>query len=123
LATIEKSITSNSNFLYTIASYITVLVIVANLNSLKSLFVGLIVSAIYFAINAIFLGNAFFAKESAFIRLTFGVLLLIMLLGLVGWSVMIIYKLDVTMSALVLAVASTITSFLNVRMRHKLARK
>jgi uncharacterized membrane protein YfcA len=116
---VEESIIQDKNFICTIASYSVILAIFMNLNSLGSPLIGLIASIIYSIINAVFLGNAFFEKENAFFRLVFGVLLLIMLLGFVGWIIMIIYNLDVFEFTLVLLVTTTLSSLSNRRMRHK----
>jgi len=116
---VEKSIIENKNFIYTIASYSAILAIFINLNSLELPLIGFVASVIYSMINAVFLGNAFFEKENAFFRLVFGVLLLIMLLGFVGWVIMIIYNLDVFEFTLVLLVTATLSSLLNRRMRHR----
>ena len=120
---VEKSVVHDKNFLYTIASYSVILAVFMNLNSFQSPLIGLIASLIYFLINAVFLGNAFFEKENAFFRLMFGILLLSMLLGFVGWLTLIIYNLDVTRCTLVLWVVATLSSLLNKRMKHKNAPK
>jgi len=116
---IEKSIVQDKNFLYTIVSYSVVLAIFVNLNIFQSPLIGSITSVIYFVINAIFLGNAFFGKENAFFRVVFGVLLLTMLLGFVGWLTLIIYNLDVIRCTLVPLVVATLSSFLNRRVKHR----
>jgi len=74
---------------------------------------------LFFWINGIFLAHAFFEKEDTFFRLMFGVLLLIMLLGFVGWLIMIIYNLDVPSFTLVLLIVATLSSSLNRRMKYK----
>jgi len=116
---IEKSIVRNKNFAYTIVSFLFLLAIFMNLNSLQSPLIGLMAFVVYFVINSVFLGNAFFEKETAFIRLMFGVLLLVMFLGFVGWLVMIIYNLDVLRVTLVLVITTTLSSLLNKRMKHR----
>jgi uncharacterized membrane protein YfcA len=90
-----------------------------NLNSFQSPLIGFTASIIYFVINAVFLGNAFFEKENIFLRLMFGILLLTMLLGFIGWLTLIIHNLDVTRFTLVLLVVATFSSLLNKRMRHR----
>jgi hypothetical protein len=120
---VEKSVVQDKNFLYTIISYSVILAVFMNLNSLQSPLIGLIASVIYFLINAVFLGNAFFDKENAFFRLMFGILLLTMLIGFVGWLTLIIYNLDVTRSTLALLGVATLSSLLNRRIKHKNATK
>ena len=115
---VEKSVVQDKNFLYTIISYSVTLAIFMNLNSFQSPLIGLMASVIFSVINAVFLGNAFFAKENAFFRLMFGFLLLIMFLGFVGWLILI-YNLDVTRFTLVLLITTTLSSLLNRRMKHK----
>lgn len=122
-AIIEKSVVQDKNFLYTIVSYSVILAFFMNLNGFQSPLIGLMASVIYLVINAVFLGNAFFEKENAFFRLMFGILLLTMLLGFVGWLTLIIYNLDVTRVTLVLLVVATLSSLFNRRMTHRHAAK
>jgi len=110
---IENVVVQDKNLLFTIVSYSVATVMILNLNILESPLVGLIASAVYFAINAIFLGNAFFEKENTFFRSMLGILLLTMLLGFVGWLTLIIYNLDDTRVAIVLLVVATFSSLLN----------
>lgn len=117
-AMIEKLVAQDKSFLYTIVSYSVALAIFINQNTLKSPLIGLVASVIYFVINTIFLGNAFFEKENTFFRSMSGVLLLTMLLGFIGWLILIIYNLDVTRVALVLLVVATLSSLLNRKMKH-----
>ena len=116
-AIIEKSLVQDKNFLYTIASYSAILTIFMNLNSFQSPLIGLTVYIVYFVINSVFLGNAFFKKEKAFFRLTFGTLLLVVLLGFVGWFTLILHNLDITRVTLVLLAVATLSSLLNRRMK------
>jgi len=119
----ESSVVQNKNFVYTAVSYSVILAIFTNLAGFQSPLIGLVASVIYFAINAIFLGNAFFEKENALFRFLFGFLLLVLFLGFVGWLVMIIYSLEVSLFTLVLFVTSTLCSLLNRRVKHENASK
>jgi len=116
---LEKGITRDEKLLSTLASYVLILAIYVNLNAFKSPVLGLVASVLYFLINGIFLGHAFFEKEDAFFRLMFGVLLLVMLLGFVGWLAVIIYNLDVLRFTLVLFVVATLSTLLNRRVKDK----
>lgn len=116
---VEQRITRDKKLLFTIISYVVILTIFINLNQFQSPVLGLLASAIYFLINGIFLGHAFFKKETTFFRLMFGLLLLIMLLGFVGWLAVIIYNLDVTRFTLVLLIVATLSSLLNKRVKNK----
>jgi hypothetical protein len=116
---IEKKVEKDRNFVYTIISYSAILAIFINLNSLKSPLVGLIASTVFSLINTVFLGNAFLKKETLLLKLTLGALLFIMVLGFIGWLIMIIYNLDVAEFTLVLVVTATFSSVLNRRVKHK----
>ena len=100
-------------------SYVVVLTIFINLSRFQSPILGLLASAIYFLINGIFLGHVFFEKETAFFRLMLGFLLLVMLLGFVGWLAVVIYNLDITRFTLVLLIVATLSSLLNKRVKSK----
>ena len=116
---LEKFITHDPKLIFTLISYVLILAIYVNLNAFKSPAVGVIAFILYFLINAIFLAHVFSEKEDVFFRLMFGVLLLIMLLGFMGWIIMIIYNLDVIKFTLVLFVVATLSSSLNRRMKYK----
>jgi len=115
---LENIIVRDPKLLFTLTSYVLTLAIYINLN-VKSLAIGIFVFISYFLINGTFLAHAFFEKEDVFFRLIFGVLLLITLLGFVGWLIMIIYNLDAPRFTLVLLIVATLSSLLNRRMKHK----
>ena len=117
MSILEKSIVQNNKFVYSIISYSVILAVFINLSSLQSPIIGLIAFSAYFLINTVFLGNAFFQKENTFFRLAFGLLSFIMIIGFVGWLVMIIYNLDIARFTLVLIIATTVSSILNRRMK------
>lgn len=119
LSKVETLVAQDQKHIFTLTSYILILIIYVNLSVLQSSVLGFVVSIFYFLINGIFLGYAFFEKETAFFRLMFGALLLIMLLGFVGWLAVIIYNLDVIRLTLVLFIAATVSSLLNRRMKTK----
>ncbi len=116
---IEQRITRDEKMLFTLVSYIVVLTIVINLNEFQSPIISLPASVIYFLINGIFLGHVFFEKEATFFRLMYGLLLLIMLLGFVGWLAVVIYNLDVMRFTLVLFIVTTLSSLLNRKVKNK----
>ncbi len=116
---IEQRITRDEKMLFTLVSYVVVLTIFINLSRFQSPILGLLASAIYFLINGIFLGHVFFEKEIAFFRLMYGLLLLIMLLGFVGWLAVVIYNLDVMRFTLVLFIVTTLSSLLNRKVKNK----
>lgn len=119
LSKVETLVAQDQKLIFTLASYVLILIIYINLNLLQSSILGLAASVLYFLINGIFLGRAFFEKEPAFFRLMFGVLLLVILLGFVGWLAVIIHNLDVTRFTLVLFIAATLSSLLNKRVENK----
>lgn len=116
---IEQQIIHDEKLLFTMISYAVILLIFANLSWFQSPILGFLATAIYILINSVFLGNAFFERETTFFRLTFGLLLLIMLLGFIGCLAIIIYNLDIMRSTLVLFTAATLSSLLNRRMKNK----
>jgi hypothetical protein len=116
---IEKRITSDKKHFFTILSYSTILIIFVNLSEFQSPMLGLLASVIYFLINGTFLGHTFFKKEAVFFRLMFGILLLIMLLGFIGWLAIIIHNLDIIRFTLVLLIVATLSSLLNKRVKDK----
>ena len=116
---LEKLIINDQKLLFTMTSYVLILAIYINLSAFQSWVLGSVASIMYFLINGIFLGNAFFKKEDAFFRLMFGVLLLIMVLGFIGWLAVISYNLDVFRFTLVLFVVATFSSLLNSRVKNK----
>ena len=113
LRRIEKLIADDSRFRFTVISYVLVLVVYANLIVSRSLIVGFAVFVLYFLINGAFLANAFLRIESLFLRWMFAFLLLIMLLGFVGWLVLLAYNLGTSMTLLVLMVTTTVSSAIN----------
>lgn len=119
LSKVETLIAQDQKFLFTLASYVTILVIYINLNAFQYAVLGIVASILYFLINGIFLGHAFFDKEDTFFRLMFGGLLLIMLLGFVGWLAVIIYNLDATRFTVVLFVVTTICSLSNRKVKYR----
>lgn len=110
---------NDPKLLFTLTCYILILIIYTNLNAFKSPAVGIVAFTLYFLINGTFLAHAFFEKEDTFFRLTFGLLLLIMLLGFVGWFVVIIHNLDAPKFTLVLLIVATLSSLSNRRMKNK----
>lgn len=118
LKRLETLIAQDQKLLFTLASYVLVLVIYVNLNALQSSVLGIAASLFYFCINGIFLGHAFFEKEATFFRLIFGILLLIMLLGFFGLLAVIVYNLNVISFTLVLFIVATLSSLLNRKVKN-----
>ena len=114
LVSLEESIAANNNFIFTLLSCVTIPVIFLNLTFLQSPFVGIVASLVYCLINATILGYSFFRKEGVFLRFVLGLLLLIMLLGLVGWLTMIAWNLDITRSVVVLFVVAIFSSIIGL---------
>lgn len=112
---IEQTIAYNKRLFFTFCSFLLALVIYINLSFFQWPVIGIIASIPYFLINGIFFGYALFEKEDAFLRFMLGVLVLVMLLGFVGWLAVILYNLDVIRFTLVLLIVTTISSLLNKR--------
>jgi hypothetical protein len=115
----EKLITDDPKLLFTFASFVSAAATYVNLSSIKSPVAGMLLSIVYFSINATFLADALFRKEDLLIRLIFGVLLTMMLLGFMGWLFMLIYNLDVPEFSLVLFTVATLCSLTNNRMKKR----
>lgn len=117
ISKLETLVTEDKRFFFTQVCYVLVLIIYINGNFLLSSFLGLIISIPYLLINSMFLGHVFFKSERTLIRLMFGILLLIVLLGFVGWFAVIIYNLNATNVTLVLLIVATVCSVLNRKVR------
>lgn len=116
---LQRLIIQDQKFLFTIVSYIAILIIFVNLSLTNSPVLGILASAIYFLINATYLGRTLFEKENAFISFMLGTLLLIVILGLVAWAVMISYNLDNIRSMIVLLTTASLASLLNRKVKPK----
>ena len=110
---IEEIVIRDERFLCTMFSYAMVFLIFINTSVLHSPLMGIVASSLYFLINAIFVGNAFFEKENLFSKFVLGTLLLIVFLGLTSLVVMMIYNLDAIRSAIVLCTVATLSSFMS----------
>lgn len=116
---LEGLIAENPKLIFTMISYALILILYVNLNTFRSPLLGLLTSVLYFLVNGIFLGQAFFRKEQTFFRLALGMLLLTLILGFVGWLAVIIYNLDLLQFALVLFVSTTLSSLLNRKVKKR----
>ena len=110
---LDRIIIKDAGLRFTAISYFLVLVFYINLNFIQSFVIGLFSFVLYFLINGTFLAHFFFENEALFFRLMFGALLLIMLIGFVGWLIMIIYNLGAELFSITLLITATISSVLN----------
>jgi len=117
LMSLQNQITRDQKFAFTILSYITILLIFVNMLLINSPAIGVVTSAIYLLINATYLGHALFREENAFVKFMLGLLLLTVILGLVGWAVMILYNLNIIGAVMVLSITSSFASFLNKKVK------
>lgn len=106
-------ITQDQKYVFTVLSYVTIFLIFVNISLVNSPIVGLGASAIYFLINATYLGHAMFEQENAFVEFMLGLLLLTVVLGLVAWAILILHNLNNIASVIVLSITSSFASFLN----------
>lgn len=118
-AKLEELIVKDPKLLFTITAFIMVAAIYNNLSANASALIGITATSIYFMINAVFLGRAFFGEESLFSRFALGSLLLIVSLGLIAWAIMIIHNLDIFRSAVALSIVVAMCSFSSKRVKHK----
>ena len=107
---IEEIVVRDDRLLCTMFSYAMIALMFVNISLFHLSVIGITASFLYFLINAIFLGNAFFQKEDRFMRFMLGSLLLIVFLGVAGWVVMMIFNLDTIRSTIVLCIATTSSS-------------
>jgi hypothetical protein len=112
-------VAQDRKLLFTLTSYVLVLAVYVNLTAFQTPILGIAASTLYFIINGIFLGHAFFEKEDPFLRVMLGILLLVMLLGFAGWLELIIYNLDVLRFTFALATVATVSSILHRRLKPK----
>lgn len=110
---LEKFVLRDPRLSFTIICYLVIMVIAINVTFVNSVLIGIPATIIYFMINGIFLGNAFFEKEDPFLKFVLGGLLLIVFLGVISWIVMMIYNLDAVRSAIVLCIVATLSSLMS----------
>ncbi|UCE28882.1 MAG: hypothetical protein JSV85_06375 [Candidatus Bathyarchaeota archaeon] len=109
----EELIASDKNLVATLISFAAVFLIFANLYFFRSPILGALLTIAYFLVNAVFMGQIFFQKESPFLRLMLGILSLIAIVGLVSWATMTIHNLDNTSTTVALFVVAATTSVIN----------
>jgi hypothetical protein len=90
-----------------------VLLIYVNQVVFFSVVLGFLASSVFFFINILFVGHALFQNESAFVRFVLGGLFELILLGLVGWVVLIVYNLDALRLSVALGLLAGFSSLLN----------
>lgn len=112
LSKLEKFLIADKFLSSTVICYLTIAAMFANMTTVKSPAIGVVAAALYFLINSVFLGTAFFADENSLLRLTLGTLLLVMFIGLVGWIIVVVCALNVVTVILVLAIVATTSSIL-----------
>lgn len=111
--TAEEFIVTDEHFVFTMVLYVLVLLIFVNQIVFYSVVLGSAASLVFLFINALFVGHAFFRKESALVRFMLGGMILLVVLGFVGWIVLIAYNLDAVMSTIVLSILAGFCSLLN----------
>jgi len=112
LSKLENFLIADKFLSSTVICYLAIAAMFANMTSVKSSAIGVVAAAVYFLINSLFLGTAFFADENSLLRLMLGTLLLVMFIGLVGWIIVVVYVLNVVTVILVLAIVAAICSVL-----------
>jgi len=118
---IEEIVTRDERFLCTLFSYAMVFLIFINISLVNSSLMGVVASFLYFLINVILMGNAFFEKEDPFLKFVLGGILLIVFLGVISWVVMMIYNLDAIRSAIVLCTVATLSSFMSKMAKYSIS--
>lgn len=113
LKKVEELIIGDEKFLFTTVSCLMILIISLNSTFSLSPALGIIASLSFFLINILFLGNTLFREEIPFLRFILGGLMLLLLLGITGWAILIIYKLDIIGSAVTLCILAGLSSTMN----------
>lgn len=116
---LTQLVMQDEKFIFTIASYASILTILLNISTVQSPIVGIAASIIFLFINATFIGQALFQNHNLFIKFLLGTLLLIVILSLVGLAIMLLYNLDNIRTAIALSITALLTSVLNRRVRPK----
>jgi len=114
-----KLIVRYADFFLLALSFLMVIVIFFNYRTFRLSVVGVAASVVYIFINGDFIGRKFFREEK--LRLPLGILLLVVLMGLLGWVFIVFYRLRITEVVAVLAGASLL-SFLSYRFEFSLPR-
>lgn len=114
----ERTISIDGKGVFTLISLASTIGIYVNSTRLSSLYVGVILSIIYFLINSIFTGNIFFRDERVNFRFIFGLFLLLMLIATGGAAIIISSALvpirfDATATTALLALLTAAISLLN----------
>ena len=91
---IKEKITQREKLLFTILSFIPVLVIFVNSNTVESFFVGIPAFLIYLLVNGEIVGRAFFEEEEPFFRLAFGLFTFIILMAFTGILSVLILQIE-----------------------------
>jgi hypothetical protein len=90
-----------------------VLLVFVNQVTVSSVVVGVFSSVVFVVLNVVFLANALFRDEVSFVRLMLGGVVFLLLLGVSGWVVLVVYDLDAVRSAIVLLAVGVVSSALN----------
>jgi len=113
LEDVEELVTRDKKFFFTTFSLLMILIIYINQLLANSPIIGTFASLIFFLLNTIFLGQAFFKEEFSFIRFTLGSLTFLLFLGTIGWINLIVYNLDVNSTSVALCVVAVLCSAIN----------
>ena len=113
LEDVEELVTRDKKFLFTTFSLLMILIIYMNQIFANSLIIGAIASLIFFLLNTIFLGEAFFKEEISFIRIVLGNLTFLLFLGTIGWITLIVHNLDINSTSVALCIVTVLCSTVN----------
>ena len=91
---VKERIIEREKLLFLILSFVPVLVIFLNSNTLKSSLVGIPAFLIYLLTNGEIVGRAFFEEEKPFFRLASGLLTFIVLVALTGILSVLIFQIE-----------------------------
>lgn len=110
---LEEIIVHDRRSFFTLVSFLMVLTIYVNLNSVNLSVIGAIASIFYLFINGAFLGHALFEEEEFLLKLLLGGLLLLSFLGFFSWAAVVLSNLSAVSVIIVLFVVTTLSSLVN----------
>ena len=115
----EEFMVRDQRFVFTAVLFVLVLLILVNQIFFCSVFLGSAASVMFLFINVVYLGHAFFRQENTFVRFVLGGLILLTVIGLVGWIALIAYNLDAFRLGVALGILAGFSSLSN-RLKQRL---
>lgn len=116
-----QTIAQDRKLLWTVAVYVDVFLVFINISIANSFGLGLALSSVFFLVNSVFLGDTFFRGEELFLKFSLGGVVLVTMIGLLGWGILIVLSLDATGVTILLSVIGALSSIANKVSRYTFA--